>query len=127
MSSHLQKSVAGSRILVVGLAYKKNVDDMRESPSLHLIHMLRERKATVDYHDPHIAKVPVTRDHPEFAGMESVPLTKKALAAYDCVLISTDHDAVDYADLVRNSKLVIDTRNATQGIPDELKAKVVKA
>ncbi|HAY06989.1 MAG TPA: nucleotide sugar dehydrogenase [Hyphomonas sp.] len=127
MSSHLQKSVAGSRILVVGLAYKKNVDDMRESPSLHLIHMLRERKATVDFHDPHIAKVPVTRDHPEFAGMESVPLTEKALKDYDCVLISTDHDAVDYEALVRNSRLVIDTRNATARIPDNLKAKVVKA
>ncbi len=127
MSSHLQKSISGSRILVVGLAYKKNVDDMRESPSLHLIHMLRERKATVDYHDPHIAKVPVTRDHPEFAGMESVALTPKALANYDCVLISTDHDSVDYEALVRNSKLVIDTRNATQNIAQDLKAKVVKA
>jgi UDP-N-acetyl-D-glucosamine dehydrogenase len=127
MSSKLQKSVAGSRILVVGLAYKKNVDDMRESPSLHLIHLLRERLATVDYHDPHIPRVPVTRDHPEFAGMESVPLTEAALKKYDCVLISTDHDAVDYTLLARHSKLVIDTRNATARIPEDLKARVVKA
>ncbi|MFN7178283.1 nucleotide sugar dehydrogenase [Hyphomonas sp.] len=127
MSSKLQKSVAGSRILVVGLAYKKNVDDMRESPSLHLIHLLRERLATVDYHDPHIPRVPVTRDHPEFAGMESVPLTEAALRNYDCVLISTDHDAVDYTLLARHSKLVIDTRNATARIPEDLKARVVKA
>jgi len=127
MSTKLHKSVAGSRILVVGLAYKKNVDDMRESPSLHLIHLLRERKATVDYHDPHIARVPVTRDHPEFAGMESVALTPERLKTYDCLLISTDHDALDYETLVRHSKLVIDTRNATHAIPDDLKAKVVKA
>lgn len=127
MSSKLQKSVAGSRILVVGLAYKKNVDDMRESPSLHLIHLLRERLATVDYHDPHIPRVPVTRDHPEFAGMESVPLTEAALRNYDCVLISTDHDAVDYTLLARHSKLVIDTRNATARIPEALKDRVVKA
>ena len=89
--------------------------------------MLRERNALVDFHDPHIAKVPVTRDHPEFAGMESVALTANTLKEYDCVLISTDHDAVDYEALVRNSKLVIDTRNATHAIPDDLKAKVVKA
>lgn len=127
MSSHLQKAVSGSRILVCGLAYKKNVDDMRESPSLHLIHMLRERGAHVDYHDPHIPVVPYTRDHPEFAGMKSVALTPKNLKTYDCILISTDHDAVDYTALVRRSPLVIDTRNATHDIPAALKAKVVKA
>jgi UDP-N-acetyl-D-glucosamine dehydrogenase len=127
MSTRLQKAVAGARILVVGLAYKKNVDDMRESPSLHLIHLLRERKATVDFHDPHIPVVPQTRDHPEFAGMRSVKLTAKAIASYDCVLISTDHDAVDYAELVRHAPLVVDTRNATRAIPRDLLARVIKA
>jgi UDP-N-acetyl-D-glucosamine dehydrogenase len=127
MSTKLQKAVAGSRILVVGLAYKKNVDDMRESPSLHLIHLLRERKATVDFHDPHIPVVPTTRDHPEFSGMKSVKLTPKTLASYDCVLISTDHDAVDYEELVRHAPLVVDTRNATAKLTKELRAKVVKA
>ncbi|MBU3919523.1 nucleotide sugar dehydrogenase [Hyphomonas sp.] len=127
MSGHLKKSVAGSRILVSGLAYKKNVDDMRESPSLHLIHMLRERGAHVDYHDPHIPSVPMNRDHPEFAGMKSVDLTEAALQSYDCVLISTDHDAVDYTNIVRHAPLVIDTRNAAKDIPAELRHKVVKA
>ncbi|RYG38496.1 MAG: nucleotide sugar dehydrogenase [Burkholderiales bacterium] len=127
MSTRLQKAVAGSRILVVGLAYKKNVDDMRESPSLHLIHLLRERKAAVDYHDPHIASVPKNRDHPEFAGMKSVKLTPKTLAAYDCVLISTDHDAIDYEELVRHAPLVVDTRNATSKLSKELRSRVVKA
>ncbi|MBI1400832.1 nucleotide sugar dehydrogenase [Hyphomonas sp.] len=127
MSAHLQKSVAGSRVLVAGLAYKKNVDDMRESPSLHLIHMLRERRAHVDYHDPHIPLVPTTRDHPEFSGMKSVALTEANLKSYDCVLISTDHDAVDYEFLVRHAPLVIDTRNAAKNISADLRHKIVKA
>jgi UDP-N-acetyl-D-glucosamine dehydrogenase len=127
MSTRLQKAVAGSRVLVVGLAYKKNVDDMRESPSLHLIHLLRERKAVVDFHDPHIPVVPKNRDHPEFGGMKSVDLTASNLETYDCILISTDHDAVDYEDLVRHSKLVIDTRNATATLSPELRRRVVKA
>lgn len=127
MSTRLQKAVAGSRILVAGLAYKKNVDDMRESPSLHLIHLLRERKAIVDFHDPHIPVVPTTRDHPEFSGMKSVKLTPASIATYDCVLISTDHDAVDYEELVRHAPLVIDTRNATAKLSKELRSRVVKA
>lgn len=127
MSSRLKKAVTGSRILVTGLAYKKNVDDMRESPSLHLIHMLRERGATVDYHDPHISVVPKTRDHPEFSGMKSVKLTQKAIESYDCVLISTDHDDVDYAMLVKHAALVVDTRNATASLPKALRTRVVKA
>ncbi len=127
MSTRLHKAVAGSKVLVVGLAYKKNVDDMRESPTLHLIHLLRERSAIVDYHDPHIPAVPPTRDHPEFQGMKSVKISPKTLANYDCVLISTDHDAVDYEELVRHAPLVIDTRNATAQLSKELRARVVKA
>lgn len=127
MSTRLKKAVAGSRILVVGLAYKKNVDDMRESPSLHLIHLLQERNATVDFHDPHIPVVPTTRDHPEFSGLKSVKLTPKTIGSYDCVLISTDHDAVDYEELARHAPLIIDTRNATAKLPKSLRAKVVKA
>ncbi len=127
MSTRLKKAVSGSRILVVGLAYKKNVDDMRESPSLHLIHLLQERNATVDFHDPHIPVVPATRDHPEFSGLKSVKLTSKTIGSYDCVLISTDHDAVDYEELVRHAPLIIDTRNVTAKLPDSLRAKVVKA
>ena len=127
MSTRLQKAVAGSRVLVVGLAYKKNVDDMRESPSLHLIHLLRERKAIVDFHDPHIPVVPTTRDHPEFSGMKSIALTASSLASYDCVLISTDHDAIDYEELVQHSRLVVDTRNATAKLAAELRQRVVKA
>jgi UDP-N-acetyl-D-glucosamine dehydrogenase len=89
--------------------------------------MLRERRATVDYYDPHIPSVPKTRDHPEFAGMKSVKLTPKTIASYDCVLISTDHDAVDYEDLARHAPLIVDTRNATAKLPADLRRRVVKA
>jgi len=127
LSTHSRKAVAGSRILVVGLAYKKNVDDMRESPSLHLISMLRDRGAEVEYYDPFIPQVPATRDHPEFAGMKSIAFNAKTLAAYDCALISTDHDDVDYELLARHVPVIVDTRNATKGLPEDLAAHVVKA
>jgi UDP-N-acetyl-D-glucosamine dehydrogenase len=106
------RGMRGAHILVLGLAYKKNVDDLRESPSLRLIEMIEERGATTDYHDPHIGEVPTTREHAALAGRASVALTPEALASCEAVLISTDHDAVDYAAVVEHAKLVIDTRNA---------------
>jgi len=106
------KGLNGSHILVLGLAYKKNVDDLRESPSLALIEALEKRGARVDYHDPYIAEIKPTRDHPELAGRRSVALGAAAVAGYDAVLIATDHDAVDYAAIVGQAKLVLDTRNA---------------
>ncbi|NWG72337.1 MAG: nucleotide sugar dehydrogenase [Parvularculaceae bacterium] len=127
MSTRLRKAVAGSRILVVGLAYKKNVDDMRESPSLHLIHMLRKRGAEVDYYDPHIPEVPHNRDHPEFAGLRSIAWTRESLAQYDAVLISTDHDDIDYQLLAETVPLIIDTRNAMRDFVETHTGKIVKA
>lgn len=127
MSRRLKKAVNGSRILVVGLAYKKNVDDMRESPSLHLIHMLRERGADVAYYDPHIPLVPQTRDHPEFAGMKSIVWSHEQLASFDCALISTDHDSVDYHGLAASVPLVVDTRNATARLNGAFAERIVKA
>ena len=106
------RGLAGARILLLGLAYKKNVDDMRESPSLKLIELLEKRGAHVDYHDPYIPVVPPTREHSELQGRRSVPLDSATLAGYDGVLISTDHDDVDYAAVVAHAKLVVDTRNA---------------
>ena len=105
------RELAGARVLVMGMAYKKNVDDLRESPTLKLLELLEARGATADYHDPHIPEVMRTREHPEFAGRRSVALTAEALRAYAAVLIATDHDAVDYRHLVANSALVVDTRN----------------
>ncbi len=127
MSTKLKKAVNGSRVLVVGLAYKKNVDDMRESPSLHLIHMLRERGAQVEYYDPHIPAVPHTRDHPEFAGMRSIDWNRETLSTFDCALISTDHDAVDYLGLAGSIPLIVDTRNATAQLSGAFADRIVKA
>ncbi|MFO0972546.1 MAG: nucleotide sugar dehydrogenase [Phycisphaerae bacterium] len=118
------KAVRGARVLVLGLAYKKDVDDLRESPSIELIELLRERGAKVDYNDPHIPKTHKGREHD--LGMKSVPLTPANLKRYDCVLISTDHSAYDYGQVVRHAKLVVDTRNATAGVKRG-REKIVKA
>lgn len=106
------RGLNGARVLIVGLAYKKNVDDIRESPSFKLIEMLEKRGTQCDVHDPFVPVVPRTREHPDLAGRKSVLLDPAKVATYDAVLISTDHDAVDYAALVRSAKLVIDARNA---------------
>lgn len=120
------RGLNGAKILMLGLAYKKNVDDMRESPSLRLIELLERRGAKVDYHDPFVPEVPVNRDHPEFAGMKSVPLTEKTLGEADVVLIVTDHDAVDYDFVVRHARLVVDSRNATRAVGHS-RDKIIKA
>jgi UDP-N-acetyl-D-glucosamine dehydrogenase len=106
------RSLDGSKILLIGLAYKKNIDDIRESPSLTLIALLERRGALVDYHDPHVAEIMRTRAHADLSDRRSVELSPTAVAAYDCVLIATDHDVVDYEMLVDNGKLVVDARNA---------------
>ncbi len=120
------KGLNGSKILLMGIAYKKNVDDMRESPSLVLTEMLHERGAKVEYHDPYVPEIMRTREHPELAGMRSVSLTPESVGAYDAVLISTDHDDVDYDTLVANARVVVDTRNATKAVSAN-RDKIVKA
>jgi UDP-N-acetyl-D-glucosamine dehydrogenase len=120
------RAFSGSRVLMLGVAYKKNVDDMRESPSLKLIELIEARGAGVDFHDPHIPALPTTRKHGPLAGRPSVDLTPQALASYDAVLIATDHDGVDYGLVVEHARLVVDTRNACAkaGIASD---KVIKA
>lgn len=112
LDRHSGKGLSTSKVLVLGIAYKKNIDDMRESPSLRLMEILETRKASVDYHDPFVPVIPRTREHATLTGRKSVPLDAATLARYDVVLIATDHDAVDYKALVAASKLVVDTRNA---------------
>lgn len=102
--------------VILGVAYKKNVDDARESPAFALWEELWRRGAEVCYHDPHVAALPHMRAHADLAGRESRPLTAELLATQDAVLIATDHDAVDYAAVVRHARLVVDTRNATKEI-----------
>jgi UDP-N-acetyl-D-glucosamine dehydrogenase len=111
------KPIRGSRICVLGAAYKKDVDDPRESPSFELMELLLARGAVLSYNDPHIPRLPHVRHH-NLPEMESVPLTPEFLAAQDCVLIATDHTAYDYEFIVRHARLVLDTRNATRGVRD---------
>lgn len=106
------KPMRGSKVLVLGLAYKKDVDDQRESPSLVLVEMLQARGAVVSYHDPYIPKTHKMRDHD--LGMESVELTDEMLGQVDAVLIATNHSCVDYEQVCAKAPLVIDTRNATE-------------
>jgi UDP-N-acetyl-D-glucosamine dehydrogenase len=112
----LQKSLNGSCVLLLGMAYKKNVDDMRESPSLRLLEILEARGAKVDYYDTFIPTIPRTREHAALAGRRTVAWSKESIGSYDVALICTDHDDVDYARLVEWSSLVVDTRNATRTV-----------
>lgn len=109
-----QRGLKGSRILVVGLAYKKNVDDVRESPALRLMEMLEARGAVVEFHDPYVDQVPNMREHPTLRGRRGWAWNPAALADFHAALIATDHDNLDYATLVANCPLVVDTRNACE-------------
>jgi len=126
LDTRLAKSLGTSRVLLLGLAYKKNVSDVRESPSLRLIELLERRGARVELSDPHVPIVPRTREHPTLEGRRSLALTADLLSASDAVLIATDHDDFDYRLIEANAKLIIDTRNACvrRGIATN---KVVKA
>src|SRR4029079_12432543 len=112
MNHGLQKSLSGSKILLLGVAYKADIGDCRETPAEKLVELLRTAGANVAYHDPHV---------PEFEGMTSAALQPEA---YDCVAIVTAHTTIDYADAVRRAQVVVDFRNATNGV--EAKGKVWK-
>jgi UDP-N-acetyl-D-glucosamine dehydrogenase len=112
MNHGLQKSLSGSRILLLGVAYKADIGDTRETPAEKLVELLRNAGATVSYHDPHV---------PQFDGMTSVPLDPEA---HDCVAIVTAHSGIDYGDVVRRANVVVDFRNATAGL--EVEGKVWK-
>lgn len=105
-----KKAINGAKVLMLGAAYKKNIDDMRESPSLKLIEILREYGAEVSYNDPYVPKLPKTRKYSYV--MESVELTAENIASYDLVLLSTDHDDYDYKFIEEHAKLIVDSRNA---------------
>ena len=125
LSKHEKQALNGARILLVGMAYKKNVDDMRESPSLVLTELLEAEGSEVSYFDPFVPIIPPSREHSELAGRRSIELDEAALSGVNCVLISTDHDDVDYQFLADHARLIIDTRNAMKNISG--KAVIVKA
>lgn len=111
-----KKALNGSKILVLGLAYKPNVDDERESPSYVLMNLLTQRGAEVAYHDPYVPVIKPTREHPHWAGMESVPWDREPISRFDLVLIATNHACVNYAKLAAWSPCIVDTRNAMSGV-----------
>ena len=115
-----------AKALVIGLAYKKNIADCRESPSLKIIELLERQGAVCDAHDPFVAAIPRTREHPDLAGRRSVALNAEVIAGYDVVLIMTDHDSIDYRLIVKNAKIVVDTRNACARV-DGVGSNVAKA
>lgn len=127
LSDRCGLAMKGAKVLVVGLAYKKNVDDMRESPSLVLVELLRSRGAEVSYYDPFVPVVPVTREHPELAGETSIAWSPETLRKFDMALISTDHDGVDYEELVQCVPLTVDTRNVLKDLASKHAATIAKA
>jgi UDP-N-acetyl-D-glucosamine dehydrogenase len=111
-----KKTVSGSKILVLGLAYKPNVDDDRESPGYHLLNLLKKRGAKVAYHDPYIPVIRLSREHSHWAGTKSAIWNRRAIGSFDAVIICTAHRAVSYRQLAQWSRLIVDTRDAMKGI-----------
>ena len=115
------RAIKGSRILILGIAYKKNVDDMRESPSVVLMELLRAKGVDIAYSDPHVPTFPRMRQH--HFDLDSTPLSPEAIAAFDCVVVATDHDAFDFESIKQHAGLIVDTR----GVYLDPAANVVKA
>ena len=112
-----KKSINGSRVLIVGLAYKPDVDDDRESPSYHLLDMFKERGAELAYYDPHVPVIRPTREHGHWTGTKSISWDKASISTFDVVVIATAHKGVNHADLTDWAKAIVDTRNAMKGLP----------
>ncbi|HWA03733.1 MAG TPA: nucleotide sugar dehydrogenase [Rhizomicrobium sp.] len=116
LQTHDGKPLREANVLVMGVAYKKNVDDLRESPALRIMEIIKEQGGSIAYHDPYIPEILPTREHANLQGMRSVTFDEPTVSGFDAVLITTDHSNVDYASLVKWSRLVIDTRNATKNV-----------
>jgi len=111
-----KKSVNGSRVLLLGLSYKANVDDDRESPTYVLMDLLKHRGAEVAYYDPYVPVIRMTREHPHWAGTKSVNWDRNTVGSFDAVIISTNHQSVNYAELAEWAPCIVDTRNAMAGV-----------
>lgn len=112
---HLRRALSGSKILMLGIAYKKNVEDTRESPAFTLIEEIERRGGMVEFYDPFVPVIPNMREHAAMSGRKSVKLSAEQISTYDAVLLCTDHDAVDYQLVSQSAQLVVDTRNAMAG------------
>jgi UDP-N-acetyl-D-glucosamine dehydrogenase len=126
MDARFGKGLNGARILIVGIAYKRNVDDLRESPALRIIELMERRGAVVDYHDPFVPVIGPSRKYAPLAGRRSVDLDAASVAAYDLALVVTDHDGIDWDGLVASAKVVVDSRNATRNVTRH-RDRIVKA
>jgi UDP-N-acetyl-D-glucosamine dehydrogenase len=111
LDAHSGRGLCGSRLLLIGAAYKKNIDDMRDSPALHLFELLLDRGAVVEYHDTFVPVIPRLHEFPNLEGRQSVPFDARTLAGYHAVIVATDHDGVDYETVAAYAPMVIDTRN----------------
>lgn len=114
--------IGGARILLLGVAYKKNIEDTRESPALYILNRLEAMGAACDYHDPYFPVMPLTRDHAALAGRRSVELTETVVRGYDAVVVTTDHTNVDYDLVGRSARLILDTRNVFDGVQRKVPA-----
>jgi UDP-N-acetyl-D-glucosamine dehydrogenase len=126
LNHRFARALKGVRVLMLGVAYKPNIDDPRESPALKIIEELESEGAVVEFHDPYLPTIPLTREHPGLFGRRSIDWSDANLASYDCAVIVTHHDRVDYAGLVANVPLVVDTRNATKDVA-LFRERIVKA
>ncbi len=126
LTAHAGKTLKDADILVMGVAYKKNVDDLRESPALRIMELIKDAGGRVAFHDPYIPEILPTREHPSLRGMKSIAFDEATVSKFDAALITTDHGNVDYASLVSWSRLLVDTRNATKNV-HRGRAKIVSA
>lgn len=122
-----KKSLESTRVLIVGIAYKKNVNDQRETPAFPLINKFRDAGCMVSFYDPHINEIMPARHYPDLAGLEGVELDSKTLEIQDAVIVVTDHDATDYKKIAEHAKLIVDTRNAFADYKKDIRGHYVKA
>jgi len=115
-----EKAIKGSKILILGLSYKKNIDDTRESPAVEIMSLLEEKGADIAYSDPHVPDFPRKRGYS--FDLQSTLLTAESIASYDCIVIATDHDAFDYELLLEHGQLIVDTRGRLLGHSSVVKA-----
>lgn len=123
----IRKTAKRRKVMLIGVAYKKNVADVRESPAFAIMELLKAQQADICFHDPFVDKIPPLREHPAFVGMASTALTAENLTAQDAVIIVTDHSDIDYGFVAAHSSLVIDTRNAAKSADSAHAGKIVKA
>jgi len=121
-----KKALAGSKILLAGMAYKPDIDDMRESPSMELLDLLKKSGAQVDYMDSYVPEIPPNHEYPQYAGLKSIKWDEEVIATYDAALVATDHTDVNYERLTKLVPLVVDSRNISRFVSKELLTKIAK-